>query len=132
MFHLLYLLLVGPLFLKFMLPVHCCPCLVSVRWGEGIKYSHIEVGLLKSTPPQTPLADTSSLAPCWLLADAPLSWLEVTGCKSGSTQTSLHTSVSKEAVMSWISLCLRDRKAALRTGEYMLYIEAVTTFTFGR
>ena len=91
-----------------MLPVHCRWCLVSIRGGEGVKYSHVK-GLLK-LPPQTPLADTSNLAPSWLLAEAPLSWSGVTGCKSGSTHTSLHTSVSRESVMSWISLCLRDGK----------------------
>ena len=57
-------------------------------------------------PPQTPFADRSSLAPSCVLADAPSSWLGETGCKSGSTRTSLHTSVSNEAVMSLISLCL--------------------------
>ena len=57
-------------------------------------------------PPHTTFADRSSLAPSCKLAEAPSSWLGATGCKSGSTCTSLHTSVSSDAVMSLISLCL--------------------------
>ena len=50
----------------------------------------------------------SSLAPtCWL-AEAPLSWSDISGCRSGSTQTSLHTSLSSVAVMYCISLCLTE------------------------
>ena len=102
MFHFKYSLLVNPLLLKFML-------LITLLQGpgfcwskQGVKHSHIKVGLLKPTIPDSPLADTSNLAPS--------SWSGVTGCKSGSVHISLHTSVSREAVISRISLCLTDEK----------------------
>ena len=41
MLHLLYPLLVSPLLLKFMLPVHCCQWLISVRVGEKVKYNRV-------------------------------------------------------------------------------------------
>ena len=44
MFHLLYPLLIGPLLLEFVLPVHCRQCLVSVRGGEYIYiYTYITI-----------------------------------------------------------------------------------------
>lgn len=52
-FDLLYLLLVSSLLLKFILPVHSCWCLVAVRGGEGVGYSHIKIGLLKPTTPDS-------------------------------------------------------------------------------
>ena len=47
----------------------------------------------------------SSLAPSVVIADRPDSTSLNTSCRSGSTWTSRHTSVSRFAVMSLISLC---------------------------
>ena len=57
-------------------------------------------------PSHALLADMSSLAPSCEFAVVPDIWLGDTGCSSGSMRTSLHTSVSKWAVKSQISLCL--------------------------
>ena len=51
-------------------------------------------------------AEISSLAPSCELAVAPVRCSVVTACSSGSMRTSLHTSVSRLAVRSRISLCL--------------------------
>ena len=83
-------------------------------------------------PPQTPLADISKRAFSWLFAEAPLSWSALTGCRLGSTHTSLHTSVRRDAVVSLISLCLNvPRKPSFGTGEGMLHIEVFATVAFG-
>ena len=37
-----------------------------------------------------------ALHPSCEIAEAPFSWLGETGCKSGSTHTSLHTSISSD------------------------------------
>ena len=90
-------LLVSPLLLKFMLPVHCHWCRVSVRGGEGVKYSHIKVGLLK---PTTSDSIGWHIQPCTILT---VGW-GVTACKSSSTHTSLHTSVSREGWCLYITV----------------------------
>lgn len=46
-------LLVGPLPLEFVLPKHCCRCIVSVGGGDGIEYTHIKVSLLKFNTPDS-------------------------------------------------------------------------------
>ena len=61
--------------------------------------------VLSCLPPQKPLAAMSSLAPSVVIADRPDSTSLDTSCRSGSTWTSWHTSVSRFAVMSLISLC---------------------------
>ena len=61
-------------------------------------------------PPQTPFADTSSLAPSCVLAVAPDSCSGVTGCRLGSMHTSLQASVRRFAVRSRISLCRKVGK----------------------
>ncbi len=53
-----------------------------------------------------PLAEISSLAPSCVLFDAFGNDSLVIGCSVGSIRTSLHTSVSRPAVRSQISLCL--------------------------
>ena len=64
-------------------------------------------------PPHTPLAEMSSLSLSYRLAEAPLSWSGITGCRSGSTQTLLHTLASSNMVMSRISLCLIKKNPPL-------------------
>ena len=53
MFHFKYSLLVNQLLLKFMLPINCSKGLGFVGAGEGVKHSHIKVGLLKPTTPDS-------------------------------------------------------------------------------
>ena len=129
MLHYLYTLLIGPLRLKFMLPVRCCQCLVSVRRGEGVEHSHIEKSLLKSTTPDS-VGWHIQLAPFRLLAEATLRWSDVIGCSSVSTHVITYffeqggCDVSDLIVSEWW-------KATFCTGESVLYIDSVTTFTFG-
>ena len=52
----------------------------------------------------------SRRAPFWALEVAPVRTSLVIGCRSGSMQTSLQTSVRRLAVRSLILLCLMDRK----------------------
>ena len=64
---------------------------------------HIKVGLFDPSS-HTPLVEMSSFAPSCALRVAPVSCCGIT-CSSGSMQTLLHTSVSRLAVKSQISLC---------------------------
>ncbi len=81
-----------------MLPITSSKVGVSVGGCMWVEDSYIT----ECTSPE-PFMSTSSLAPSCLLeeADSPES-----GCRSGSTLTSWHTSVKRPAVMSLISLCL--------------------------
>ena len=74
-----------------------------------IENPHVKVRLFVSSP-QTPFADTSSLAPSCVLAVAPDSCSGVTGCRLGSMHTSLQASVRRFAVRSRISLCRKVGK----------------------
>ena len=55
-------------------------------------------------PPQSPLTAISSLAPSVVMAVRPDSSSVVSSCRSGSTRTSLQTSLRRLAVMTLISL----------------------------
>ena len=57
-------------------------------------------------PPHNPFAAISKCAPSWVLAEVADKCSPEIGCRCGSVQTSLHTSDSRLAVRSLISLCL--------------------------
>ena len=61
-------------------------------------------------PPQKLFTAMSSRAPSWVLVEFELKVSVDKGCRSGSVLTSWHTSVSKLAVKSPISLCRRIGK----------------------
>ena len=87
-------------------------CLIPVGGGVGVEDSYIKKCLLKS-PTHAPFAEMSSLAPSCELAVALDSWSGVVGCRFGSMDTSLHTSVRRLSVRSRISLCLMLGKPPL-------------------
>ena len=64
--------------------------------------------ILSSLPPQKPLAAMSNLAPSSVFAVRLVIVSVVISCRSGSTLTSLHTSVNRVAVKSLISLWRRE------------------------
>ena len=74
---------------------------MNIRTSENV---------LSNRPPQKPLAAMSSRAPSCAFEVAPVRTFPVIGCRSGSMQTSLQTSVRTLAVRSLISLCLIDGK----------------------
>ena len=111
MLHLTYPLFIRSVFLLLMLSVTNGGCLV-VGGGIGVEDTHIKK-CLSNLPPHTTFAETSSLAPSCELAVAPDSWYDVVGCRLCSMHTSLHTSVRRLAVRSWISLCLMEGKPHL-------------------
>ena len=82
---------------------------LSVGGGMRIENSDIKICSF-NRPPQKPLAAMSRCAPSWALEVAPMRTSPVIGCRSGSMQTSLQTSVRRLAVRSLISLCLMDGK----------------------
>ena len=69
--------------------------------------------VLSCLPPQKPFTAMSSRAPSWVLVEFRLKVSFDKGCRSGSVLTSWHTSVSKLAVRSLISLCRRIGKPPL-------------------
>ena len=95
----------------------------------GVENPHIKK-VFSNLPPHTPLAEISSLAPSCELEVAPVRCSFFTGCSSGSIQTSLHTSVSKLAVRSRISLSLIVGKPPFAQEKCMLNSKIVVTFTF--
>ena len=91
-------LFVGPLFLHLVLPKAFVYCCLSVGGSIGVEHPDIKEGpFISSTP--------SSLAPSVVIAVRPDSTSLDTSCRSSSTWTSWHTSVSRFVVMSLISLC---------------------------
>ena len=76
-------------------------CCVVVGGSMWIKHPHVEVCLLKSHH------IGGDVKPCPILCiGALVSCCGITGCSSGSMQTSLHTSESRLALRSRISFCL--------------------------
>ena len=73
-----------------------------------VKNTYIYRKHLSWCPLQKPLAAISRRAPSCVFAVALVSCSPVSVCRSGSTETSWHTSVNSFAVRSRISLCLME------------------------
>ena len=84
----------------------------------GVEKPDIEIGSLESPAPEAVCSNVKSCTFC-LLAVVPLNTSSVMGWRSGSTQTSLHTSVRRVAVRLQISLCLMEEKPPLAQTEYV-------------
>ena len=95
-----------------------------------IENPHVKVRLFVSSP-QTPFADTSSLAPSCVLAVAPDSCSGVTGCRLGSMHTSLQASVRRFAVRSRISLCRKVGKPPLLQDRACSTVRVLSQSHFG-
>ena len=99
----------SPTHVSYNRPGVACSC---SRRCEGWKFSR-QNKFSQTSLPHIPLVQMSSLTPCCELAVAPVRCSVVTGCRSGSMQTSMHTSASRLAVRSQISLCLIGGKPPL-------------------
>ena len=76
-------------------------CLLEGAWGLNTRTS---MNVFSRLPPQKPLTAMSSLAPSEMLEERVDITSPVSSCRSGSTRTSLQTSVRRLAVKSLISL----------------------------
>ena len=81
---------------------------------SGLLYTSKDYGFLKYAT-HYPFTNVSNLAPACRLAESLPRRSSITGCRLGSTQTLLHTSVSSMVVMLCISLCLIEGGGACST-----------------
>ena len=70
--------------------------------------------VLSNQPPQNPLAAISRRAPSWVLDEVHVRASPVSGCNSGSTQTSLQTSVNRLVVRSLSHLHGQERACSTK------------------
>lgn len=81
------------------------------------------------SPLQKPFAAMSSLAPSDVLTVALAMTSPVSGCRSGSTTTSWHTSVMSFAVKGMTLIVAGYGEPSSLAGKGMLYCESDSTFT---
>ena len=74
-----------------------------------VENTNIKLCYFKPSSPE-PIGCNVKTCTIWVLEVAPVRASLVIGCRSDSMQTSPHTSVSRLAVRSLISLCLMDGK----------------------
>ena len=86
-----------------------CDCHLSIGGCIGLN-TRTSRNVHSNLPPQNPLTEMSNLAPSVVIADCPDNSSLVILCNSGSTRTSLQTSVNKFAVISLTSLCRIEGK----------------------
>ena len=96
MFHLPDSLLIGSFLLKFVFSEALLQARVPVRWCVGVKHSDIYKGSLQSSSPEAVCRDVESGVIGGTVRLAMVS--EESGWRSGSTHTSLQTSVIRVAV----------------------------------
>ena len=106
MLHLKYALLICSVFYVFMHTITGREGSATVGRGVGIKNADIQECTLMSAP-QKPFAAMSKWAPSCVIEVALARVSPERGCRSGSTLTSWQTSVSRWAVRSRTSLCLK-------------------------
>ena len=110
MFHLAYPLFIGPVLESLVSLVRGGKVLFGVGGSRRVEDSNIKVSLFEQTAPKAAL---SNIARSVVMAEAPLRFSPVMGCRVGSMQTSLQTSKSQLPTVSQASLCRIWGKAPL-------------------